>query len=156
MRHAIAARTTMFIQAEPARVYTAFVEPECLTAFWLAKASSPLRLGSAVRWDFLVEGAYVDTTATLMEVGHRLAWDWSDGSKVSVSFDALDGGVAVTLVNDDFPHTGDALIDAALNATEGFALVLADLKTWIESGASAGITRAKARLIMRPQESCRS
>lgn len=59
----------------------------------------------------------------------------------------LDGETAVTLVNDNFPQQGDARVDVALNATEGFAIVLADLKTYLESGTSAGISRAKAKLI---------
>jgi uncharacterized protein YndB with AHSA1/START domain len=39
------ARVTMLIQAPPADVYAAFVEPERLTQFWLSKASGPLRIG---------------------------------------------------------------------------------------------------------------
>jgi uncharacterized protein YndB with AHSA1/START domain len=147
MKRKVRARVTMFIQAPPEKVYAAFVEPEQLTKFWLSKASGPLRMGAAVHWNFMVEGAEIDTTATAMEKGRKLAWDWSDQCKVSIDFEALDGGTAVTLVNDNFPQKGDELVDAALNATEGFALVLADLKTLLESGTSAGITRAKAKLI---------
>jgi uncharacterized protein YndB with AHSA1/START domain len=147
MKRKVRARVTMFIQAPPEKVYAAFVEPEQLTKFWLSKASGPLRMGAAVHWNFMVEGAEIDTTATAMEKGRKLAWDWSDDSKVSIDFEALNGGTAVTLVNDNFPQKGDELVDAALNATEGFALVLADLKTLLESGTSAGITRAKAKLI---------
>ena len=143
----VRARVTMLIQDSPENVYAAFVDPKQLTKFWLSKASGPLRIGTAVHWKFMVEGAEVDTTATAMEEGERLAWDWSDGSKVSIEFEALDGGTAVTLVNDSFPHKGDDLVDAALNASEGFALVLADLKTLLESGKSAGIAKAKAKLI---------
>jgi uncharacterized protein YndB with AHSA1/START domain len=147
MEREVRARVTMFIQAPPPSVYAAFVEPAQLTKFWLSKASSPLRKGAAVHWNFMVEGAEVDTTATAMEEGRRLAWDWSDGSKVSIEFEALDGGTAVTLINDSFRKQGDELVDAALNATEGFTIVLADLKTLLESGSSAGISRAKAKLI---------
>ena len=141
------ARVTMLIQASPDRVYAAFVEPEQQTKFWLSKASGPLRVGKTVHWNFLVAGAEIDATATTMDQSRKLAWDWSDGSRVAIDFEALDGGTAVTLVNDNFPKQGDARIEAALNATEGFAIVLADLKTYLESGTSAGISRAKAKLI---------
>jgi uncharacterized protein YndB with AHSA1/START domain len=143
----VSARVTMFIQASPQNVYAAFVEPEQLTKFWLSKAGGPLRLGAAVHWNFMIDGAEIDTTATAMEEGKRLAWDWSDGTKVLIEFEALDGGTAVTLVNNSFPHKGNDTVDAALNATEGFAIILADLKTLLESGKSAGISRAKAKLI---------
>ena len=141
------ARVTMLIQAPPKDVYAAFVEPAQLTQFWLSKASGPLRIGETVHWSFMVEGAAIDTTATTMEPGKKLAWDWSDGSKVLIELEALGGGTAVTLINDHFPQHGAERIDAALNATEGFAIVLADLKTLLESGTSAGITKAKAKLI---------
>jgi uncharacterized protein YndB with AHSA1/START domain len=143
----IHARVTMLIQAQPEDVYAAFVEPDQLTRFWLSKVSGPLRIGKTVHWSFMVEGAKIDTTATTMEPGKKLAWDWSDGNKVSIDFEPLDGGTALTLINDHFPQQGTDSVDAALNATEGFSFVLADLKTLLESGTSAGITKAKAKLI---------
>lgn len=141
------ARVTMFIEAQPEKVYAAFVKPDQLTKFWLSKSDARLQLATPVHWSFLVDGAEIDTTATVMEEGRRLAWNWSDGTKVSVDFEKLDGGTAVTLINDNLPGEGDETIEAALNATEGFAIVLADLKTWLESGTSAGISKAKAKLI---------
>jgi uncharacterized protein YndB with AHSA1/START domain len=143
----VRARVTMLIQAQPKDVYSAFVVPDQLKQFWLSKASGPLRVGETVHWSFMVEGAEIDTTATTTEPGKKLSWDWSDGSKVLIELEALDGGTAVTLINDHFPQQGAERIDAALNATEGFAIVLADLKTLLESGKSAGITKAKAKLI---------
>jgi uncharacterized protein YndB with AHSA1/START domain len=143
----VRAKVTMLIQAPPEKVYMAFVEPQQLTQFWLSKASGPLRVGTTVHWNFWVEGAEVSTTATIMDIGRKLSWDWSDKSKVSIDFEALDGETAVTLVNDHFPQEGNERVCAALTATEGFAIVLADLKTLLESGTSAGITKAKAKLI---------
>lgn len=143
----VKARVSMFIQAPPDRVYDAFVEPDQITKFWLSKASGPLRVGLAVHWNVMVEGAEIEATATEMDKGRRLAWDWSDHSKVSIDLEEIDGGTAVTVINDGFSQKGDELHDAALNATEGFAIVLADLKTMLESGISAGITSAKAKLI---------
>ena len=137
----------MFIEAPPELVYDAFVEPDQLTKFWLSKAEGPLAIGQAVHWNFLVEGAEADTVATSMERGKRLAWTWKDDSKVQIDFDAIDDGTAVTLVNDGFPKEGKELVEAALNATEGFAIVLSDLTTLLEAGRSAGITKAKAKLI---------
>lgn len=53
----------------------------------------------------------------------------------------------MTIVNDGFGGSDDDRIDAALNATEGFTIVLCDLKTLLETGVSAGLTKSKARLI---------
>jgi uncharacterized protein YndB with AHSA1/START domain len=143
----VRARVSMFYRASPEDVYEAFVRPERLTQFWLSKASGPLRVGETVHWNFMVEGADVETTARIMEEGKRLAWDWSDKSRVLIDLEAVDGGTAVKLINDGFSQKGAARVDAALNATEGLTIVLADLKTLLESGRSAGITRGKAKLI---------
>ena len=141
------ARVTMFSEAAPAQVYQAFVHPEALKRFWLSQASAPLEVGKTVHWHFMAEGAQVDTTATELAPGRRIAWNWGDESRVVIDLEELDGGTAVTIVNDGFEKSGDEAIEAALDATEGFAIVLADLKTLLESGRSAGITRAKAKLI---------
>ena len=47
----------------------------------------------------------------------------------------------------NFMVEGDDLIAAALNATEGFTIVLADLTTLPESGTSARISKAESKLI---------
>jgi uncharacterized protein YndB with AHSA1/START domain len=143
----VRAKVSMFFRAPPQKVYSAFVRPETLTKFWLSKASGPLRIGVPVHWNFLVEGAEAYATASTMEEGKRLAWNWNDESRVSIDFEELDGGTAVTLTNDGFSQKGAERVNAALDATEGFAIVLADLKTLLESGQSAGITKAKAKLI---------
>ncbi len=141
------ARVSMWIDCVPKRVFDAFVDPQALECFWLSAASGRLEVGRTIHWSFLVPGAEVDTTAARLDRPYALAWDWSDGSRVEIVLEPIDGGTAVTVINDQLPEGGDGGVEAALNATEGFALVVADLKTWIETGVSAGITRGKAKLI---------
>lgn len=137
----------MWIAAPAAQIYDSFIEPERLTKFWLASASAPLKLGATVRWEFLVPGASAETTATRLERGKCIEWQWPDGSTVRIDLEAVDDGTAVTIVNGHFPTGREAQVEAALNSTEGFAIVLCDLKTLLELGQSAGLARAKARLI---------
>jgi uncharacterized protein YndB with AHSA1/START domain len=148
----IRARVSMKIAASASTVYEAFVEPAVLTRFWLASASEPLAVGRAVRWAFLVPGAEDRTTATALVPGRHLAWRWSDGTTVDIELDERGAETAITLVNEGFLGDRAAQIEAALNATEGFALVLADLKTLLENGTSAGIVAAKASLIVERQK----
>jgi hypothetical protein len=96
---------------------------------------------------FLLPGASVETTATRLEPRRGISWSWSDGTTVDIDAEEVDGVTAVTLVNARFRGTSDEIVKAALNATEGFALVLADLKTFLEHGKSAHIVRDKTRLI---------
>ena len=142
------ARVSMMIRAAPADIVDAFVQPGQLARFWLASASAPLRVGSKVHWNFMVPGAEVDTCATSIDPDKGIAWDWSDGTHVAIGLEPLgDGATAVTLDHTGFQGGRDAMAAAALDATEGFALVLADLKTLLESGVSANLVRDKARLI---------
>lgn len=142
----VKARVSLIIEAAPQQIYDAFVDPAQLVRFWLSQASGPLRVGVPVDWHFMVAGAQAVTTATQLEPGKRIAWQWPDGA-VRIELEAFDGATAVTVVNDGFVGTEKDKVDAALNATEGFTIVLCDLKTLLEIGSSAGLTKSKARLI---------
>ena len=141
------AHVSMIIRSSPQRIVAAFVAPDTLTRFWLSSSTAPLALGFTAIWEFMVSGAQVDTTATRLEPERGISWNWSDGTTVDIDVEAVDGGAAVTLINEGFQGTSAEIVEAALNATEGFALVLADLKTLMENGRSARIVRDKARLI---------
>lgn len=141
------AHVTMWIDAAPERIFDAFLTPKVLTRFWLSDASASLQIGVPVRWAFMVAGAEVETTARTLDRPKTMAWDWSDGSQVTIDLEAFGGGTAVSVVNSGFKGSPQQQIDAALNSTEGFSIVLCDLKTLLETGESSGLTRAKARLI---------
>lgn len=140
-------RVTMLIDAIPEEIYTAFIEPEWLTRFWLSNATAPLRVGQAVEWSFMVAGAQARVTATRLDPDKQIVWNWADGSFVSIDLEQLEDGTAITLISGGFAGSYDEQVAAALDATEGFSIVLCDLKTLLESGKSAGLTAAKARLI---------
>jgi uncharacterized protein YndB with AHSA1/START domain len=141
------ARVSMLVHAPREAVLRALVEPAWLTRFWLASSSGPLEMGVAVHWEFLVPGAAVETTLTRRDPERGLSWRWSDGTTVDVDLEDVDAATAVTLVNAGFDGTPEEQLQHALDATEGFAIVLCDMKTLLESNESAGLTRSKARLI---------
>jgi uncharacterized protein YndB with AHSA1/START domain len=141
------ARVSMLIEASATAVYSAFIEPAQLTRFWLSAADRPLAVGHPARWDFIVPGAFAETTATRLVDGREISWAWSDGTTVDIDLKAVDSATAVTIVVRGFAGTENDQVAAALNACEGFAIVVCDLKTLLENGASAGLVAAKARLI---------
>jgi uncharacterized protein YndB with AHSA1/START domain len=137
------ARASMFIRRPVAEVFDAFVNPETITKFWLETTTGPLAKGAQVRWHFMVPGATETVTVIAFEDQRRIAFDWSDGHSVDIGFAAH---------GDDFTRLGIEVTgfeneDAAVNATEGFSIVLCDLKTLLESGRSANLVRDKAKLI---------
>jgi uncharacterized protein YndB with AHSA1/START domain len=141
------AQASMLIRRPPAEVFDAFVNPETITKFWLESTTGPLEKGAQVRWHFMVPGATETVTVTAFESPKRIAFDWSDGNSVNLVFEAR--GDAATRLAVEASGLQDE--SEAVNATEGFSIVLCDLKTLLESGRSANLVRDKAELIAASQ-----
>jgi hypothetical protein len=119
-----------------------------LSRFWLDGASGPLAPGAVVTWRFKVPGISDSVTVTGFERPRRLAFRFSDGMDVVISFDFHDGDatrVAVTCTG----FGEENLLAQATDTIEGFSIVLCDLKTLLETGRSANLVRDKAELIAR-------
>jgi uncharacterized protein YndB with AHSA1/START domain len=143
----LAVHASMLIRRPPGEVFAAFVNPQTLRKFWLKDSSGPLAPRARVRWDFMVPGASADVTVTRFEAPHRLGFDWPD-MHVEMTFETVDR--ETTRVEVAVSNFG--AVDVLANATttiEGFAIVLCDLKTLLETGESAGLVRDKAELITR-------
>ena len=140
------AKASQRIRCPVADAFDAFVDPARITQFWLASTSGPLAEGADVTWQFMVPGASERTRVTEFSRPHRLAFDWSDGVSVRLDFQAGSAGATHVAVETTGFAGADA-VEHALNATEGFAIVLCDLKTLLENGQSANLVRDKARLI---------
>jgi uncharacterized protein YndB with AHSA1/START domain len=137
------AKAEMLIRSTEDQVFNAFVDPAVLATFWLEKSSAPLVPGATVQWEFTVPNAKETVTVTAFERPHHLAFDWSDGVHVEMRFARKGEDAAVVTV----VASGFCSGEEAVGATEGFSIVLCDLKTLLESGRSANLVRDKASLI---------
>jgi uncharacterized protein YndB with AHSA1/START domain len=138
-------RATMLIRRPPGEVFAAFVNPQTLRKFWLRDASGPLAPGARVEWHFMVAGASARVVVTDFEAPRRIGFDWP-GMHVELTFDSFEGGATRLAAAISGFGGGDALT-LATNVIEGFSIVFCDLKTLLESGASANLVRDKAELI---------
>lgn len=142
----LVARTDMLIRRPVAEVFDAFVRPEMITQFWLESTSGPLRQGAKVEWRFMVPGAVETVTVTAFENRQRIAFDWSDSVSVNMQFEELsEDATRVTVEAAGFK--GDQADADVVDATEGFTIVLCDLKILLELGRSGNLVRDKAELI---------
>jgi uncharacterized protein YndB with AHSA1/START domain len=141
------ARAEILIRKPVTEVFRAFTDPEMLTRFWLARASDRLAPEARVHWDFMVSGASVDVVVKSFESDRRILIDWSDGTSVEWTFTPRTEGTIVTVANAGFSGTDEERIATAIEATQGFTLVLCDLKTLLERGESCHIVADKALLI---------
>jgi uncharacterized protein YndB with AHSA1/START domain len=139
-------KVSLLVRRPTAQVFDAFVNPETITKFWLESTSAPLADGARVDWQFMVPGVTEVTTVTRFDPPNALAFNWSDGVSVSLTFEAHTPGITrIALEASGFQ--GDDVLEQAVNATEGFTIVLCDLKTLLETGESANLVRDKAQLI---------
>jgi uncharacterized protein YndB with AHSA1/START domain len=140
------AKTTMLIRAPQNEVFDAFVTPDKITQFWLKTASGPLAQRANVTWVFLVPGATEQVSVTAFHRPDQIAFDWSNGLHVSLGFAEYDPGVTQASVDVTGFDDGSS-VEQVVSTTEGFSIVLCDLKTLLESGSSANLVRDKAELI---------
>jgi uncharacterized protein YndB with AHSA1/START domain len=146
------ARVSMLINRPADEVFDAFTDPETITRFWLRSSSGPLASGATVHWTFQVPGAEADTEVIHFERGRALAIAWSDGTTVWWHLGQHEaGGTVVVIENFGFAGSSAEIIEAALESTQGFTIVLCDLKVLLEGGVPAHLSRDKAILIQSGQ-----
>lgn len=144
------AESELLIRRPASEIYNAFVSPRQLARFWLAKASAPLAVGKKVRWHFPVPGVSDTVTAKVLEPGRRILVVWgSDGTETEWTFAALSPKQTHVRVTQSVKGTAAKRMAAIVNGTEGYTLVLSDLKVLLERGVRSGIVKDKAALIVR-------
>ena len=137
----------MLIRKPAEDVFNAFADPRVIEKFWLKSASAPLAKGAKVEWEFMVPGARDTITVTRFEPNQLIAFLWSDGVAVSMKFQRHDDDTSTRLSVTATGFSGATAVARAVDATEGFAIVLCDLKSLLETGQSGGMVRDKAALI---------
>ena len=142
------AKATMLIRCPVAEAFDAFVNPKKITQFWLDSTSGPLVYGAKVSWSFMVPGATETVTVTELQDQRRIGFDWSDGIQVTIDFQEHGNGAVCVSAK----ASGFSAEEAVVGATEGFSIVLCDLKTLLEHGKSANLVRDKAALIAASRE----
>lgn len=139
------AKTAMLIRKPPMAVFEAFADPAITTHFWFTRSSGRLEAGREVRWDWEMFGVSASVRVTAVEPGRRIVVEWPRGdarTEVEWRFgDRGDGTTFVEVSERGFDGDGDARVAAALDSTEGFALVLCGLKAWLEHGLALDSVR---------------
>ena len=135
----------MLIRKSVNEVFNAFVEPRTLEKFWLRSASGPLANDAKVEWEFMVKGARETVTVTEFLVNRLIAFTWSNGTAVRMTFEPSAESTKLSITATGF--TGRDAPSQAVNATEEFTVVVCDLKSLLETGQSGNLVRDKAALI---------
>jgi uncharacterized protein YndB with AHSA1/START domain len=136
--HTPVTKTGMLIRKPVAEVFEAFVNPDITTHFWFTKSSGRLEAGKEVQWTWEMYDATIAVTAKVVDPNQRIVIEWpgySGQTWVEWTFVPQDDEATfVTITESGFTGNGDELVKQATDSTEGFCLVLAGLKAWLEHG----------------------
>lgn len=133
-----AANAAMLIRTPVAEVFEAFVDPAITAKFWFTHGSGRLDAGKQVVWEWEMYGASAEVSVLAIEPERRILIEWpAEGGSTTVEWTFMprpDGVTFVSIANSGFQGDAEAVIRQAIDATEGFTLVLAGLKAWLEHG----------------------
>ena len=138
IERAPSAKTAMLIRKPVAEVFEAFVDPAITSRFWFTRGSGRLEAGKQIRWDWEMYGHSVEVSVKSIEQNKRILIEWEAyGAPTPVEWTFTgrsDNATFVSITNTGFSGDGDEIVKQALDSTEGFALVLAGLKAFLEHG----------------------
>jgi uncharacterized protein YndB with AHSA1/START domain len=127
------AKAEMLIRAPVHQVFEAFLDPAITIKFWFTKSSGRLEPGRQIRWDWEMFGVSADVNVKAIEQDKHILIEWSGPTIVEWTFTARpDNTTFVSITNTGFSGDGDEVFKQAIGSTEGFTLVLANLKALLE------------------------
>lgn len=127
------ARAQMLIRRPASQVYRAFTDPAITSQFWFSRASGAMEQGSTVTWYWDMYGASADVQVVALEQDARILVRWPTPVEWVLSPRGRDA-TFVVITASGFTGTDDEQVVQALESMEGFSLVLAGCKAWLEHG----------------------
>ena len=128
-------KTGMLIRRPAAEVFEALVDPAVTTKFWFTRSSGRLEAGKQVQWFWDMYDVSAEVTVKAVEPGTRIVIEWpgySGTTTVEWRFETLADGTFVYITESGFTGDGDSLVKQVADSTQGFSLMLAGLKAYLE------------------------
>ena len=139
-----AANTGMLVRKPVADVFEALVNPDITRKFWFTKGSGRLEVGKQIQWDWEMYDVSVKVTATAIEPNRRIEIEWPGYSGPTVVEWMLkpweDGATFVSVTETGFAGNADELVKYVADSTQGFTLMLAGLKAFLEYNVMLNLT----------------
>jgi uncharacterized protein YndB with AHSA1/START domain len=127
--------TGMLVRRPVAEVFEALIDPAITTKFWFTRSTGRLETGKHVQWFWDMYDVSADVTVKAVDPGRRIVIEWpgdSGPTTVEWRFGARDDGTFVSVTESGFSGDGDSLVKQVTNSTQGFSLMLAGLKAYLE------------------------
>lgn len=135
------AKAGMLIRRPAAEVFEAIIDPTVTTKFWFTHSSGRLDEGKPVHWEWRMYGVSTEVKVGEIVPNRKIVMQWSDPATTVVwTFTPMPGDATFLEVrNFGFAGSGDEQVGQAVGSTDGFALVLAGAKAWLEQGLTLGL-----------------
>ena len=137
------AKAEMLIRRPVAEVFEAFVNPAITSRFWFSKGSGRLEAGKEITWEWEMYNFSVQVNVKAIEENARIVVEWpAYGAPTLIEwiFTARpDGATFVSVTNKGFLGSEAEAMQYALDATEGFAFVLAGAKALLEHNVQVNL-----------------
>jgi uncharacterized protein YndB with AHSA1/START domain len=140
----IIVKAEMLIRKPQAEVFNAFADPAITTRFWFTKSSGAVEASKRLKWEWEMYGVADDVVIQAVEAPRRIVFEWSfpKSNIVEMTFAPHAKGAMVSVTNSRL--RGDDVIAEALDLTQGWNLVLAAAKAWLEHGVDLRVIEDKA------------
>ena len=136
LTHVPMTKTGMLIRKPVADVFEAFINPDLTTKFWFTRSSGRLEVGKQVQWEWEMYNISIPVTAKIIEPNQRIVIEWpgySGLTTVEWTFAPQeDNTTFVSITEAGFTGDGDDLVKQVTDSTQGFTLLLAGLKAYLE------------------------
>ncbi|MFB9110520.1 SRPBCC family protein [Flavobacterium gyeonganense] len=130
------AKAEMLIRKPVSEVFQAFINPEITSKFWFTKGSEKLEEGKSSEWTWEMYGFSLTVLTKVIEEDKRIVIEWGNSGEETIVewiFNALDEKETfVSITNYNFKGDADTILSEVRNSTEGFTLVLAGAKAFLE------------------------
>lgn len=130
------AKTGMLIRKPIDKVFNSFIDPELTKNFWFTKSSGKLEVGRETVWSWEMYNHTVSVLTKEIIPNKKIVIEWGNYSeKTTVEWTFEELGTDKTFVTiENFGFVGDTqqIIRQIRDSTEGFSLVLAGLKAFLE------------------------
>ncbi|MFV5700050.1 SRPBCC family protein [Flavobacterium sp. ZT3R17] len=130
------AKAAMLIRKPIEDVFQAFINPEITTKIWFTKSSGKLEEGKETQWTWEMYNHSISVRAKTIELNKKIVLEWGSPDEITTvewTFKNLGGaGTFVSIVNTGFQGDTEKIISQIRDSTEGFTLVLAGLKAYLE------------------------
>ncbi len=148
LKKPLVAKTSMLIRRPAKDCYDAFVDPATTSKFWFSDGSDRLDKAKRVTWTWAMYGVSTEVDVKELVPSKKIIVVWDvdkeEPTTIEWTFDEKpDGSTYVEIKNFGFKGHDDDAVENLVQTTDGFALVIAGAKAWLEHGLQLNLVRDK-------------